>query len=280
MPTPVPDPDWQTGCLLVVLLWLLFAVVRGWVNGPFRLLVKPLALLAAWLLAHAFGGSIAGVLARSTGWPAPLCTLIGICGAGFLGYQAGCFLGRAFFKRTRDVQEPWTRVIFGVTGAGLGLVYGLFLTWAVVVMIRFLGHFAAQQAAYDLAHDSAPGHLTMSIVRLQASLEAGVGKPFVNVYDPVPRRFYQRLEWAERLAIDPAALQRFVTYPGFEKVWDDPKVRAVASDRTVTRALERGDVWAVMTNPKIWDLLSSPGWWAIFSGPEFDAAARYALDGT
>jgi hypothetical protein len=278
--TPTPDSDWQTAWLLLVGLWLLFALIRGWVNGPLRLLVKPAALLIAWLLVRTFSGNAGAALTAWTGWPAPQCTLVAGCILAFLSYQGVCLLGRTLFKRTRDHASPLTRTAFGVMGAGVGLFYGLLLIWATVVMIRFFGHFAAAQTADDPAQSSAPSGLAANVVRLQASVEAALGRPLVEACDPVPRWFYRRLEQTQRLVASPVALERFLTYPGFEEAWHDSRLRAIEADPVIVQNLRQGRVWPVLADPRIWDLLGSPAWWATFSGPRYDAALRYALDGT
>jgi hypothetical protein len=277
--TPTPDPDWQAGCVLVLALWCLFSLVRGWVNGPLRLLVKPAALLLAWVLVRTFGGAATAMVARSTGWSAPLCSLVGPGALGFVGYQVLCWLGRAFFKRTRDYAEPLTRAIVGVTGALLALAYSVFWVWAAVVLIRFAGHFAAEQSAGDLARGVTPNTWVTNAVRLQASVESVLGKPLVDACDPVPPWVYQRLGRVARLMASPVALQRLITYPGFQRAWDDPKVRALTADPTIVHDLQRGEYWAVLANPRFWDLLNSQDWWGIFRSPQFDAALRYALEG-
>jgi hypothetical protein len=278
--TPTPDPDWQAGCLLLLALWLVYALVRGWVNGPLRLLVKPAALLLSWVLVHTFGGTITGILAKWTGWSVPVCVLAGSAALGVVGYEIFYRLGRTFFKRTREHAEPLTRITFGLTGALLSSAFSLFWIWVTVVLIRFAGHLASEQSASDLGQGLTPDAWTTNALRLQASAESVFGKRLVDACDPVPRWVYQRIDRIIRLAASPVALQRLATYPGFQSAWDDPRVRALAADPTVAQELRRGAYWEVLANPKVWDLLNSPGWWRIFSGPEFDAALRYALDGT
>jgi hypothetical protein len=277
--TPTPNPGWQAGCMLVLAFWCLFSLVRGWANGPLRLLVKPAALLLTWALVRTFGGAVTGMVARLTGWPAPLSSLVGAGALALVSYQVLYLLGRTIFKRTRDYAEPLTRTIFGVTGGLLGLAYGLFWVWAAVILIRLTGHFAAAQSTIDLAHGLTPEPWVTNAVRLQASVESVLGKSLVDACDPVPRPVYQRLDQIGHLVASPVALQRLVTYPGFQRAWDDPRVRALAADPTVIHDLQRGEYWAVLANPRLWDLLNSPDWREIFSGPRFDAALRYALEG-
>jgi len=264
--------------MLVLAFWCLVSLVRGWANGPLRLLVKPAALLLTWIVVHTFGATAAGLVARSTGWPAPVSSLVGAGALAFVGYQVLYLIGRTVFKRTRDYAEPLTRTIFGVTGGLLGLAFGLFWVWAVVLLIRLTGHFAAEQSAGALAHGLAPDPWVTNAVRLQASIESVLGKSLVDACDPVPRQVYQRLDQIARVIASPIALERLMTYPGFQRAWDDPQVRALAADPAVARALERGDFWAVLANPRLWDLLNRPDWREIFSGPQFDAALRYALE--
>lgn len=277
--TPRPDPDWQAGCLLVLALWCLFSLVRGWANGPLRLLVKPAALVLTWVLVCTFGGAATAIVVRSTGWSAPVCSLVGPGALGLAGYQILCWLGRTVCKRTRDYCEPLTRAVFGVTGALLALAYSLFWIWAAVVLIRLAGHFAAGQSAGDLARGLAPDPWATNTVRLQASVESVLGKRLVDACDPVPPWVYQRLDQVARLVASPVALERLITYPGFQRAWDDPKVRALTADPAIVHDLQRGEYWAVLANPRLWDLLSSPEWWKTFCGPQFDAALRYALEG-
>lgn len=277
--TPTPDPDWPAGCVLVLACWCVYSLVRGWAHGPLRLLVKPAALLLTWVLVRTFGAAATGLVARSTGWPAPLSSLVGTGALAFVGYQALCLLGRTAFKRTRDYAEPLTRTILGVTGGLLGLAYGLFWVWAVVLLIRLAGNFAAEQSAGALAAGSAPDPWVTNTVRLQASVESGLGKSLVDACDPVPPWVYQRLDQIARLLASPVALQRLVTYPGFQRAWDDPQVRALATDPAIAQDLQRGKYWAVLANPRLWDLLNGPHWREILCGPQFDAALRYALEG-
>ena len=111
-------------------------------------------------------------------------------------------------------------------------------------------------------------------------MEAAYGKGLIDSVDPVPGWFYVRLEQWHRVLVNPEALHRLVTYPGFESLRSHPRLRAFEQDPKIARDLERGDFFSLLTEPTFWDLLSDPSWWSTLSGPQLDAAMRYALDGT
>ncbi|HEY0789547.1 MAG TPA: hypothetical protein VGD78_00665 [Chthoniobacterales bacterium] len=273
---PPPDPAWQSAWLLAALVLLLWGAWRGWANGPWRLLVTPVALLLAYLLNAVAADPLTDAAIGTTHWPRPVTFLAVSVVLSLAGYQVFRVIGRRLCKRTRDHLRPATRLTYGITGAILGALTNLLWLWALVIAVRVLAHVDAGQPGIGAAADGSGSNVR----RLAASMEAAYGKGLIDAVDPVPPWFYVRLDQWRRLLLNPEALHRFVTYPGFESLRSHPRLRAFEQDPKVARDLERGDFLALLTEPAFGDLMNDPSWWSTLTGPQLDAAMRYALDET
>src|SRR2546430_13382915 len=133
---------WQTIFVSFALILIAFEIVRGWRLGVVRQIVRLLALAAAYT-AGFFGGRFFLPLLR------PLLRVpdlfISIAAGAILAlivYAAISTLGAILFKRTGQQSAGLVRLLYGICGAMLGVFFGLFSVWLVVVAIRSIGAIA------------------------------------------------------------------------------------------------------------------------------------------
>ena len=133
---------WQTIFLSFALVLILFEVARGWRLGVIRQGVRLVALVAAYAAAIIGGRLLLPILRPFLRVPDFFMSLVAGAVLGLLVYAAINFLGAILFKRTSQQSAGLVRVFYGVCGAVLGIFFGLFSVWLVVVAIRSLGAIA------------------------------------------------------------------------------------------------------------------------------------------
>jgi hypothetical protein len=183
----VPHHTMWEGFLLFAGLWILVAVVRGWIHGFWRQLLVPLGLVVAGFLVWNFTGTMAGIViaALHFSWIPAVGTAIFILWFG--GFNGVMIVGKLLFKRTRDYDFDLLRWLYGIGGALIGLVYGLATLWMIVMGIRLGGCIAAGQLAGGHGDNK---DWTMSyLVNLDQSIDHGAGK-IIDRIDPIPKQVY------------------------------------------------------------------------------------------
>jgi Colicin V production protein len=174
------SPQWQQMFVVFSLVWLLVSALRGWSNGLLRQLVLPLALLLA-AVAVQFLLPWATAKADAFHLPDFLVLPVSAIFLWLLAYSIFNLIGHLLFKRTRDVQSPLGRLVFGLGGATLGLVYGLFAIWLLAIGLRVTARFIHEQP-----FGSGSNLFLRNVAKLSASIELGPGKQLLDSIDPVP----------------------------------------------------------------------------------------------
>jgi hypothetical protein len=181
------------------------------------------------------------------------------------------------FKRTRDQESPIAKLIYGFGGAFLGFLYGLFFLWLIVIGIRLVGYIAEKELSI-LSERGAAVAFPVTLAKLKNSIERGVGRPILNVVDPIPRRWYQEIDQWGRAVSDPRILRKMMGYPGFQNVWRDPRVKALQDDPEIQAAAHQGNLIALMSNRKVVALMNDPEIRKACSPEQLQAALDYALN--
>ena len=192
---------------------------------------------------------------------------------GLIVYIAINGLGTMFFKRTSQHDSAVVRLWYGLSGAVLGLFFGAFLFWVVIVTVRSLGSVAdaqvRQQPVAAAAPDNArplhpverrtgsfnessdPAPLMTSLARMKNSIELGSVGNAVKKADVVPGQAYDILGKVGRVLSDPESAQRFLNYPGARELGENPRIVALREDREITDLVSEGRYLDLLQNPKI-----------------------------
>src|SRR3954453_23307056 len=178
------SPLWQTIFLSFALVLILFEVARGWRNGIARQAVRLVALVAAYAAAL-FGGRLLLPIVRPfLRVPDFFISLAAGALLALVVYAVINTLGSILFKRTGQQSAGLVRLFYGASGAVLGIFFGLFSVWLVVVAIRSLGAIAgAEVHNHASAHHSpaplssvpspTPPPMIASLAKLKNSIELG-----------------------------------------------------------------------------------------------------------
>ena len=194
------SPLWQTIFISFALLLILFEVVRGWRLGIVRQVVRLFAVVAAYTAALLGGRWLVPILRPVLRIPD---LFISVAAGAILAlaiYAAVNALGAILFKRTGQQAVGMVRLLYGVCGAALGIFFGFFIVWLVVVAIRSTGAIAnaelhSQTAAQDRVAPltarpaSSPNEtqpMLDTLARLKNSIELGSLGEAIKAVDVVP----------------------------------------------------------------------------------------------
>ena len=283
------SPLWQTVFVSFAVVLILFESIRGWRLGLVRQVVRLLALVLAYLGAF-FGGRMLLPLLR------PMVRLpdffISIFAGAILAvaiYALVNFLGALLFKRTGQQPAGVVRLLYGVCGGLLGIFFGLFSLWLIVVGIRSLGAIAnAQLHAQAAAHSPAqPGYrnpspndsnpVITSLARLNNSIELGAVGKTVKTADVVPTQAYETLGKLGTVASTPQTAERFLSYPGARALTENPRLVALRNDPEIISLIQQQRYLELLQNPKLIDALNDPAFTAQLKSFQVQKALDYAL---
>jgi hypothetical protein len=266
---------WRNVFLAVAAGWIFLSFLRGWAQGVLRQLLAPFAFLGASALVALIAPAASGYIQLGT-LPASVSALLLAVASWLFAYNLLVLVGRIVFKRTRDQDFPIVRLIFGVGGAAVAVVYALLQIWAVIIGIRILGRIAEDQIVVQSSRNAASSGLVVGLARLKNSLGLGPGKAVLDQIDPVPQAVYDRLDQCSRLLGNPRAIGRLLESPAFRGIWENPRIRTLQADPEILEAVRRGDFLSLLSNPKVIALWTDPSIRALWSSNEIQAANDYA----
>ena len=289
------SPLWQIVFVSFALVLILFEIFRGWRRGLPRQVARLGALIAGYFagyFAWKFFGPLVGMFIRL-----PDAFLSMIAGAIFalIIYAIISGIGSALFRRTDQHDSFVIRLLYGSTGALMGVFFGLFIVWMIVVGIRSIGSVAnaeVREQANDASvvhavdvrrrllgepsEDEAP--LTTSLARLKNSLEMGVIGSAVKKVDVVPQRNYDFIEKVGQVAANPVYAERFLEYPGARELSEHPKIVALRNDQEISEMLSQGRLFELIQDHRIIDAANDPELHARLKKFDLNAALNYALE--
>jgi membrane protein required for colicin V production len=274
------SPLWQVVFISFGVILILFEVLRGWRLGLMRQIIRLIALGAAYAAAF-LGGSLFVPVARSfCKMPDPVLSIL--CGAilAFAAYALVSGVGAILFKRTAQQESGLIRLIYGFSGAIVGLFFGLFLLWLTVASVRAVGALAEGQArsrsgaahgaqdptshALDVrrrflsrSDDRIPALATL-LARLKNSLELGSLGGVLKNTDPISQRTYETLEKAGGVLSSPERAQKFLTFPGARELAEHPKIVALRSDPEIADLIAQRRFLDLLQNPRIIEAANDP----------------------
>jgi uncharacterized membrane protein required for colicin V production len=287
------SPLWQLVFVSFALVLILFEVLRGWRRGLPRQVARLGALIAAYFAAYFGGKFLAPLVGMFFKMPDALLSIVAGAVFAVIVYAVISGIGSALFRRTNQHDSLIVRLIYGSTGALLGVFFGLFLVWLIVVTVRSIGSVAdasvrAQASDSSVLHavdvrrrllgepseDEAP--LTTSLARLKNSLEMGVIGDAVKKVDVVPQKSYDLIEKVGAIAANPQFAERFLEYPGARELSEHPKIIALRNDQEIGQMFAQGRLLELIQDPRIIDAANDPELKARLKKFDLNEALTYA----
>jgi hypothetical protein len=291
------SPLWQTVFVSIAVLIVLLQVLRGWSLGLPRQLVRIVALVAAYSTALYGGETILPLLRSLVKAPDFVLSTLGGAILAMIVYSVINTIGTILFKRTRQQESALVRLIFGASGAFLGLGFGLFFVWLLLVGIRSLGAVAeaevnarapAEISRFDERSARTGGlrrtrtavpdenSLTGSLARLKKSVELGGLGDVVKQTAVLPSGIYDNVAKVGEVFAKPQRAQRFISYPGVQELMDHPKILALRADPEVARMLAEGRLFDLLQDDRLIEAANDPELAAQLKRFDFKAALDYA----
>ena len=240
-------------------LFVLYQAFRGWRLGIVRQLIRLGALISAYVAGIFFGG-LAMPLLRLTGYADFIVKPVSMALVGIAAYVIVSFVGRVLFKKTTDQDFGLVWLIYGVSGAFFGVIFGVFFVTLVALALRFMGTLATGIAEQPGAPEVSTSrkNTVAGLVEMKHSLETGITGEVLDTVDPIPKKAYELTEKLGRLASSPSALQRFLTYPGVEELTKRPEIIALRDDPEIANAVREGRYLSLLRNPRITKTANNP----------------------
>jgi len=269
------SPLWQIVFVSFAVVLILFEILRGWRRGLPRQVARLGALIAAYFagwFASKFFGPLLGMFFRM---PDALLSIIAGALFALVIYAVISGIGSALFRRTDQHESLTVRILYGSTGAVLGVFFGLFMVWLMIVAVRSIGSVANAEVR-EQANDSSVVHavdvrrrifsepgeneapLTTSLARLKNSLEMGVIGNVVRKTDIVPQKTYDLIEKVGQVAANPQYAERFLDYPGAKELSEHPKIIALRNDQEISQMFSQGQLLELMQDHRIIDAANDP----------------------
>jgi len=265
------SPLWQAIFVSFAIVLILFEVVRGWRLGLFRQLVRVAGLAAAYA-AGFLGGKLIVPLARPfLKLPDIILSVLGGAVLALVVYALVVSIGTILFKRIGQQNSKLVRVVYALSGAVVGLFFGAFLLWMIVVSIRAIGAIADAQVRSRTSSQATDVHaldvrrrfleesseqsatLAISLARLRNSLELGTVGDAVKGTDLVPSQTYETLGKVGSVFSNPKAAQKFLTFPGARELSEHPKIVALRNDPEISDMIAQGRVLDLLQDRRIID---------------------------
>ncbi len=288
------SPLWQTVFVSFAVVLLLFQVARGWRLGLPRQVVRFVALLAAYGSALFGGKAVLPFLRPLLKVPDFILAAFGGAILAMIVYSVINTVGTILFKRTGQQESRAVRLVYGLSGAVLGLFFGLFFIWLTIVGIRALGSLGEAQvntraprreaspigsranARVKLENVRDENSLAFSLARLKKSIELGALGDVVKQTDVLPSGIYETLARLGEVFSEPDRISRFLSYPGVMELADDPKILALRADPEIARMLEEGRLMDLLQDPRLIEAANDSSFAARLKKFDLRKALEYA----
>jgi len=269
------SPVWQAVFISFGLVLILFETVRGWRLGLLRQMMRLVALVAAYAAAF-YGGRLFLPITRSL-FRMPDFVLSALAGAllAFVAYAVVTSMGTILFKRTAEQDSRTVQLIYGFAGAIVGLFFGFFSLWLIVVSVRVIGAVAdAQVRSRSLTVHGSPDPVShalevrrrflgdgtdqspafaASLARLKNSLELGaLGNAFKQT-DPISQKSYDTLTKVAAVFSSPQRARKFLSFPGARELSEHPKIVALRDDPEISELIAQRQFLDLLHNQRIVD---------------------------
>lgn len=268
------SPVWQTVFLSFAIVLILFEIVRGWRLGIMRQLMRVAAVVSGYAAAF-FGGPMLVPLLRS--WLKMPDMVVSVLAGAILGvavYGIVASLGTVLFKRTSQQSSGMVRWVYGLSGALVGLCFGAFFIWLLLIGIRSAGSIADAQVqaraksgpqfvAQSQGRDDGPrkpdaDSLMTFLARLKNSVELGTAGEVVKKTDAMPTGAYQSLGEMGTVLANPESARRLLSYPGARELSEHPKIVALRNDPEIAEMVAQGRLFELLRDPRIVEAVNDP----------------------
>lgn len=261
---------WQIAFFSFALVLILIEVIRGWRLGIMRQMMRVMAVAAAYATAY-FGRDLLVPFLRSyLQLPDVIISALGGSILAVAVYGIVASLGTLLFQRTAQQESGTRRWVYGLSGALLGLCFGAFFIWLILVGVRLIGSIAdAQVQSRPKQQHSVSAHepalatlntdsVTTALARLKNSVELGPVGDAVKKTDVMPTGVYQTLGEAGTVLSNPASAQRFLNFPGVREMSANPKILAMRDDPEVAKLIAEGRVMELLRHPRVIEAINDP----------------------
>ncbi|MFL6531254.1 MAG: CvpA family protein [Chthoniobacterales bacterium] len=275
------SPLWQTIFFSFAALIMLLQILRGWRLGLPRQLVRLAALVGAYSVALWGGRMLVPLLRPMIKVPDFVISALGGAILAMIVYSLVNTVGTILFKRTGQQESGSVRLVYGLSGAALGMLFGLFFIWLMVVGVRSIGAVAEAQVNASApnripAFEERPTNrraaaarrivsevpdensLTVTLARLKKSIELGPVGNAVKQTDVIPGGIYETLAKVGEVFSRPDRAERFLSYPGVAELADNPKLLALRADPQIQRMLQEGKLWALLQDDRLIQAANDP----------------------
>jgi hypothetical protein len=274
------SPVWQMVFISFAIVLILFEVIRGWRLGIMRQLMRVAAVAAGYAAAY-FGGDLLVPLLRSAlKMPDIVISVLGGAILAVAAYGIISSLGTILFKRTAQ-QSGVVRLVYGLSGALLGVFFGAFFVWLLLIGLRSIGSIAEAQVE---ARTKSPGHRNASspsaqsrlpdeslpkpepdsdslmtlLARLKNSVELGAVGGVVKKTDVAPMGAYKTLGEMGTVLANPETARRFLDSPGARELSEHPKIVALRNDPEIAEMLAQGRLFDLLRDSRVVDAINDP----------------------
>ncbi|HWM26171.1 MAG TPA: CvpA family protein [Chthoniobacterales bacterium] len=270
------SPLWQTVFISFAVILILLEIIRGWRLGILRQLVRVAAIIAAYATAFFAGDQLVPLLRPMV--TVPDIVLSALAGAilAILVYAVIAGLGSVLFKRTAQQSSGAVRLVYGLSGAFVGLLFGAFFIWLLLIGIRSIGSIAEAQVQAksvtnaDNTRRYLPGHgptprptldsnsLAPLLARLKNSVELGAAGGFIKKADAMPDGVYQTLTDASVVLANPETAERFLSHPAAAELSEHPRIVALRDDPELAAIIREGRLFELLSHPKVIEAANDP----------------------
>src|SRR5205085_1575210 len=126
---------------------------------------------------------------------------------GMVVFASISLVGAILFKKTSEQSVGIVQFGYGISGAAVGAVFGIFLVWIAILAVRLLGSVAETQIAASkrprvtvqpatprrAPAATPPSDIVLGLAHMKHSLEQGTAGAVVQQVDPIPGSLYMIL---------------------------------------------------------------------------------------
>src|SRR5436305_15037330 len=141
-PATMAASGWQFAFVSLAIVVLLLEIIHGWRLGLIRQLVRVIAIVVAYSCAFFAARATVPLMHSFFKLPDPILAVLGGAILAAILFAGINLTGAFLFRKTAQQESRLVRLIWGSTGAFLGILLGLFTVWLAFAGIRMVGSVA------------------------------------------------------------------------------------------------------------------------------------------